>query len=36
MNALIGTKFKVVQGFQGPASAQLALERGEVEAIVKP
>jgi tripartite-type tricarboxylate transporter receptor subunit TctC len=36
MNALIGTKFKVVQGFQGPTSAQLALERGEVEAIVKP
>jgi tripartite-type tricarboxylate transporter receptor subunit TctC len=36
MNELIGTKFKVVQGFQGPTSAQLALERGEVEAIVKP
>lgn len=36
MNELIGTHFKVVQGFQGPASAQLALERGEVEAIVKP
>jgi tripartite-type tricarboxylate transporter receptor subunit TctC len=36
MNELIGTRFKVVQGFQGPASAQLALERGEVEAIVKP
>jgi tripartite-type tricarboxylate transporter receptor subunit TctC len=36
MNELIGTKFKVVPGFQGPTSAQLALERGEVEAIVKP
>jgi tripartite-type tricarboxylate transporter receptor subunit TctC len=36
MNELIGTKFKVVQGFAGPTSAQLALERGEVEAIVKP
>jgi tripartite-type tricarboxylate transporter receptor subunit TctC len=36
MNELIGTKFKVVTGFQGPTSAQLALERGEVEAIVKP
>jgi tripartite-type tricarboxylate transporter receptor subunit TctC len=36
MNELIGTRFKVVQGFQGPTSAQLALERGEVEAIVKP
>src|SRR3954471_6480172 len=36
MNELIGTKFKVVTGFQGPTSAQLALERGEVEGIVKP
>jgi tripartite-type tricarboxylate transporter receptor subunit TctC len=36
MNALIGTKFKVVTGFAGPTSAQLALERGEVEGIVKP
>jgi tripartite-type tricarboxylate transporter receptor subunit TctC len=36
MNELIGTKFKVVTGFQGPTSAQLAFERGEVEAIVKP
>ena len=36
MNELIETKFKVVAGFQGPASAQLALERGEVEGIVKP
>src|SRR5262245_15709533 len=36
MNELIGTKFKVVTGFQGPTSAQLAFERGEVEGIVKP
>jgi tripartite-type tricarboxylate transporter receptor subunit TctC len=36
MNELIGTKFKVVTGFAGPTSAALALERGEVEAIVKP
>jgi tripartite-type tricarboxylate transporter receptor subunit TctC len=36
MNELIGTRFKVVTGFRGPTSAQLALERGEVEAIVKP
>jgi tripartite-type tricarboxylate transporter receptor subunit TctC len=36
MNELIGTKFKVVTGFQGPTSAQLAFERGEVDAIVKP
>src|SRR5215510_7378767 len=33
---LIGTRFKVVTGFAGPTSAQLALERGEVEGIVKP
>ncbi len=36
MNELIGTRFKVVTGFAGPTSAQLALERGEVEGIVKP
>src|SRR5262247_899032 len=36
MNELIGTRFKVVSGFAGPTSAQLALERGEVEGIVKP
>jgi tripartite-type tricarboxylate transporter receptor subunit TctC len=36
MNELIGTKFRVVTGFAGPTSAQLALERGEVEGIVKP
>jgi tripartite-type tricarboxylate transporter receptor subunit TctC len=36
MNELIGTKFKVVTGFQGPTSAQLAFERGEVDGIVKP
>jgi tripartite-type tricarboxylate transporter receptor subunit TctC len=36
MNELIGTKFKVVTGFQGPTSAQLAFERGEVDGIAKP
>src|SRR5882672_11531332 len=36
MNELIGTKDKVVIGFQGPTSAQLAFERGEVDGIVKP
>ena len=36
MNELVGTKYKVVTGFQGPTSAQLAFERGEVDAIVKP
>jgi tripartite-type tricarboxylate transporter receptor subunit TctC len=36
MNELVGTRYKVVTGFQGPTSAQLAFERGEVDAIVKP
>jgi tripartite-type tricarboxylate transporter receptor subunit TctC len=36
MNELIGTKYRIVTGFQGPTSAQLAFERGEVHAIVKP
>jgi tripartite-type tricarboxylate transporter receptor subunit TctC len=36
MNELVGTRYKVVTGFRGPTSAQLALERGEVHAIVKP
>ena len=36
MNELVGTKYKVVTGFQGPTSAQIAFERGEVHAIVKP
>ena len=36
LNETIGTKFKVVTGYPGPQSAELALERGEVAAIVKP
>jgi tripartite-type tricarboxylate transporter receptor subunit TctC len=36
MNELVGTRYKIVTGFQGPTSAQLAFERGEVDAIVKP
>jgi tripartite-type tricarboxylate transporter receptor subunit TctC len=36
LNELVGTKFKVISGYRGPASAQLALERGEVSAIVRP
>jgi tripartite-type tricarboxylate transporter receptor subunit TctC len=36
MNELVGTKYKLVTGFRGPTSAQLAFERGEVHAIVKP
>jgi tripartite-type tricarboxylate transporter receptor subunit TctC len=36
LNKLIGTKFHVVKGYQGPASARLAMDRGEVAATVKP
>lgn len=31
MNALLGTKFKVITGYKGIAKVNLALERGEVE-----
>jgi tripartite-type tricarboxylate transporter receptor subunit TctC len=31
-NALLGTKFKIISGYSGPAETGLALERGEVEA----
>ena len=33
LNALIGTKIKIVSGYAGQAEIQLAMERGEVEAI---
>lgn len=33
LNNILGTKFKVVEGYQGSAAAMLALERGEVEGI---
>lgn len=36
MNDLLGTKFKDVPGYKGPTSATLAMERGEVEAVVRP
>jgi len=32
-NALIGTKFKIIPGYQGSAEAQLAMQRGEVMAL---
>ena len=31
MNKLLGTKFKIVDGYKGSQEALLALERGEVE-----
>jgi tripartite-type tricarboxylate transporter receptor subunit TctC len=33
LNDLIGTKFKVIRGFQGSPPMALAMERGEVDAI---
>jgi tripartite-type tricarboxylate transporter receptor subunit TctC len=33
LNDLIGTKFKIVRGFQGSPPMALAMERGEVDAI---
>ena len=36
MNDLLGTKFRVVPGYQGVTSATLAMERGEVDAVVRP
>jgi tripartite-type tricarboxylate transporter receptor subunit TctC len=33
MNALAGTKFKVVTGYQGSADVALAIERGEVDGL---
>jgi tripartite-type tricarboxylate transporter receptor subunit TctC len=34
LNSLIGTKFKVVNGYPGSAGIALAMERGEVQAMV--
>lgn len=36
LNAIFGTKFKLVTGFKGTSDANLAMERGEVEMAVKP
>jgi tripartite-type tricarboxylate transporter receptor subunit TctC len=36
MNDQLGTRFKLVPGFPGMASAVLAMERGEVQAVVRP
>lgn len=36
LNALTGTKFRLVTGYQGPASAKIAMERGEIEALSLP
>jgi tripartite-type tricarboxylate transporter receptor subunit TctC len=36
LNTLVGTKFRLLTGYQGPASAKLAMMRGEVEALSLP
>ena len=33
-NAILGTKFKTVQGYQGTAQGMLAMERGEVDGVM--
>jgi tripartite-type tricarboxylate transporter receptor subunit TctC len=33
MNRILGTKFKIVSGYQGTAQTSLAMERGEVEGV---
>src|SRR3954464_2587306 len=33
MNAVLGTKFKIVSGYEGTAQSALAMERGEVEGM---
>src|SRR5436190_814961 len=34
LNAIIGTRFRVVNGYPGSAGIELAMERGEVQAMV--
>jgi tripartite-type tricarboxylate transporter receptor subunit TctC len=36
LNALTGTKFKILTGYESPQSAKIAMERGEVEALSLP
>jgi tripartite-type tricarboxylate transporter receptor subunit TctC len=36
LNALAGTKFKLLTGYKGPATAKIAMMRGEVEALSLP
>lgn len=36
LNMLTGTKFRMVTGYEGPASAKIAMMRGEVEALSLP
>jgi tripartite-type tricarboxylate transporter receptor subunit TctC len=36
LNALAGTKLRLLTGYEGPAAAKIAMERGEVEAMSLP
>ena len=36
LNAITGTKLKLLTGYEGPATSKVAMERGEVEAISQP
>src|SRR5205823_1900082 len=36
LNALAGTKFKILTGYESPAAAKIAMQRGEVEAVSLP
>src|SRR5262245_7759622 len=36
LNALAGTKLKLLTGYEGPATAKIAMERGEVQALSLP
>ncbi len=36
LNALAGTKFKLLTGYEGPSTAKIAMERGEVEGLSLP
>jgi tripartite-type tricarboxylate transporter receptor subunit TctC len=36
LNALTGTRLKLLTGYEGPATAKIAMERGEVEALSLP
>ena len=36
LNTLTGTKLKLLTGYEGPATAKIAMERGEVEALSLP
>ena len=36
MNGVVGTKFRIIEGYKGTGDAVLAMERGEVESVAMP